>query len=88
MTAKIAGREIDGLIFDVHGVFYDNRNKNQIFTPLQLSLAQSLLSGKENLSEGDVFSKRQEYVQLARQIGSWRRAFITMGGVSRNICRA
>lgn len=80
MTVKIRGREIDGIIVDVHGVFYDNRNKDQIFTPLQLSLARSLLSGKQDPTEDDVLLKRQEYANLAHKIGSWRRAFIVLGG--------
>lgn len=78
MTIRIHEREIDGVVFDIHGTLYGN--KDEVFAPIQLELSRLLLREKENHSDNDILSKRREYIGLASQIGSWRRAYIALGG--------
>lgn len=82
MTIKIRGREIDGLIFDVDGTFYDQEAQRKIFNSVQLELAKALLefSGSLNPDKEEIEEIRQKYLAEQQRIGSWARAFEKLGG--------
>lgn len=80
MTIKIGERAIDGLIFDVEGTLYGREHNERIFSAARLEFARTLLGGDgETVEEQRVLRKRDEYVELAREVG-WTQAYIKLGG--------
>ncbi len=82
MSIKIAGREADGMLFDVDGTFYGKEDHDRIFDAVQLQLAVALLATSENLapSENEIQSMKNKYLQKVAEVGRWQRSFIELGG--------
>lgn len=81
MTVKIAGRDIDGILFDINHTFYTQREAEEIFGPVQMALARSLCDKSGgNSSIERVAEMRDYYVAEANRLGSWRNAFLALGG--------
>lgn len=94
MTVKIAGREINGIIYDLEGTMTSPGADDAIYIPARRQLARILLETQaENAELAAIEIKRTEYEVLAQSVG-WHQAFCDLGGdtasyhgVTRNIDR-